>query len=195
MTHPDRIAEIADELSLTDDLRRAETAVEYSGHDHCTPLKSQPGCIICDNHDSLHCARGRHCVANGAHIGEWIGSTDNGNPTHASAPAFEYPSLPGVLFCEDCVDDIQNDASGDPILDGDVSGLGWSVHFCNEGFYGFLATFDPSGGASWERELDTHDSLGVAVVFARTEAERLIAIETASEARALAGMPTDWDQS
>lgn len=163
-----------------------ERAVEYPLHDRCTPLRSVSGCIVCDQHDNLHCARGRHCVVRGgASIGEWIGhDSETGHPRHASAQAFEFPTLPGVLFCEDCIDDIESGFKGlgDPIIEGDVAEIGWSVHSGYDGFFGYLATADRTGGILWDRELDSHDWLGVAVVFARTEAERLVAIEAAGEA-------------
>lgn len=189
----DRNEMIADELELRH--KRRETAVEYTGHLHCNPYKSSPGCVVCDNHDSLHCARGRHCAAasgnSGTNIGEWIGENpDTGHPSHASAYTFEYPTLPGVLFCEDCVVDIDSDeaGTGDPIIEGAVSELNWSVHRADDGgFYGYLTVADRTHGIAWEEELDEVDTLGVAVVFARTEAERRIADAAAAEAMAFVG--------
>ena len=191
----DRNDEIADELMLRDErARRKETAYEYIGHVHCNPFRSTPGCVVCDNHDNLHCARGDNCThTNRANIGEWIGEDrETGHPRNESAYAFEYPTMPGVLFCEDCVCEIDSDEySGEPILTGVVEEIHWSVHRASDGvgFYGYLVTYDRTHGIAWENELAAVDTLGYAVVFTRTEAERLIAMEAASEAMALAGMP------
>lgn len=176
---------MSDNTTNTTVLFPREEAVEYNGHVHCNPYKSTRGCIVCDRHDNLHCARGRHCEAahgdSGANIGEWIGENRyTGHPTNESAYCFEFPTLPGVLFCEDCVSVIDDPSTepGTPVLSGSVDDVHWDVFVDNEQrdrFDVFVSTADPTGGISWEREVGSYCTLGAAVTYARTEAARLVA--------------------
>lgn len=188
--YPTRTSErlTARNFDITLDRPDVETAVEYGGHDRCNPMKSTPGCIVCDNHDNLHCARGVHCEHDGAaNIGEWIGADyHTGHPKNESAYTFEFPTLPGVLFCEDCVGVIDDPATepGTIVLTGEVSGIYWTVFADNTNRRRFdvaVSAADRTGGLSFEREVGSFSTLGAAVGYGRTEAERIILDEIDSE--------------
>lgn len=169
-----------------------ETAREYAGHRNCNPLNGGiAGCIICrEGPDELSCVRGRHCSARGlagrgAAIGFWFGyDPETTCDIPRETQAWEYPSLPGVLFCEDCVSDIDDGEAGQIVLVGKVDDIHWDVVVLDEGFGWCLSTVDRTGGTSWELEGDRElASVGAAVTFARTEAERLSILELDDEIR------------
>jgi hypothetical protein len=170
-----------------------EEAREYDGHRDCDP-RSAPtkGCIVCDEVDNLSCARGVHCAAArphglGAPIGYYLDvHPETGYDVGRESDAWEYPTLPGVLFCEDCVSDIDSGGGfiDDPVLSGTVSQFHWAVNVDNserDRFYASVVTVDATHAISWEREVGSFATLGAAVVHARSEAERLDVIELDAE--------------
>lgn len=174
----------------------AETSVDVSCT--CHPYRDGEGCRVCEKFDELRCASGEHCagqvvigtskagiVKYGATpIGEFLGTDSEGvYDVSRSAPVFEFPTLPGVFFCEDCAVDIESgDIEDDPVvLTGWIDDLQWGVQVQEGLFHPWFAAFDRTGGMSWERELPAKSTIGEAVVYVKTEIDRLVVGEVAAE--------------
>jgi len=173
----------------------AESSVDVSCT--CSPYRNEQGCRVCERFDELRCASGEHCAGqcvsgsiNGvtqydaALIGVFLGTDSEGvYDVGRSAYVFEFPTLPGVFFCEDCAVDIESgDIEDDPIvLTGWRDDIMWTVQVQDGEFHASLATFDRTGGMAWERELPAHRTIGEAVVYAKTEIDRMVVAEAAAD--------------
>lgn len=152
-----------------------ETSVDVSCT--CSPYRSTAGCAVCEKFDELRCSRGRHCLSathvawrdgkpigpeEGRVIGVWLEEDYyTGRASSGSSCVFSFPSAPDLMFCEDCVCEIEQ-GDAEVVIDGEVDGVYWCIETSGGEFHARLATHDRTGGVSWEEHCGQFDRLGVA---------------------------------
>lgn len=156
-------------MTVMEHLLTGERSVEVT----CDCRYYDDGCAVCEKFDELTCSRGRRCCSisdDGAVIGQYLDEDpETGYDVGRSTLVFAFPSS-AAMFCEDCIVEIENTPDDDReewiVLEGRSHEVHWYVEVQQGEFYAWMATFDRTGGMSYERVLGSRPTLGAATHLA-----------------------------
>lgn len=95
--------------ALEDEVSTEVTHPSFRPFDGC---RRSDECLICRGFDELHCSRGTECVdGKGVIIGDFLEcDEETGRDRSCSVYLFQFASLPGKFFCEDCACEMEDEA-------------------------------------------------------------------------------------
>ena len=144
-------------------------------------------CRICTDVDELECSRGLFCAGlrhgdRPQPVGFYLDADDVGR----SAYTFKFPGNDEFLFCEDCAYELEHlavDEVSEPVVEGNVGELHWTVDIVNGRFQALVLAFGPDRGIIYEDERGVFDTLTEAVQQSRGYAQALVEFEAEEDGR------------
>ena len=144
-------------------------------------------CRICTDVDELTCSRGSHCAGltindRPAPVGFYLDADDIGR----QATTFRFEGNDEFLFCEDCAYELDNlfiDDVSDPVVEGNVGELHWTVDLYGGRFQALVLAYGPDHGVIYEDERGGFDTLTEAVQASRGYAEAIVELDAEEDGR------------